>query len=174
MGKVYPASKIIVNNEVMLDVTNTTATTKEIAKGFRIVSATGAEIEGTLHTQIFVAKIFNGTIEVIPEGFSPDWFSSANEAKEAYLMNEDLELRDGDFLILETYFSYYATDVDITLTGLPQRETYVYQEEQHHWLTIGASTLCDNTTIELINGQVSLKNALQLDIDADAEYIPYL
>jgi hypothetical protein len=50
MGKIYPASKVIVNDEVILDVTNTTATPTEIAKGFKIVSATGAEIEGTLKT----------------------------------------------------------------------------------------------------------------------------
>jgi hypothetical protein len=48
MGIVYPAAKVVLNDEILLDVTHTTASPAEVAKGFKIVSSTGAEIEGTL------------------------------------------------------------------------------------------------------------------------------
>ena len=178
MSKIYPAAKVILNDETLLDVTGTTATPTEIAKGFKIVSATGAEIEGTLKTQIFTCKIYNDpTIEDDVEE-TADWFINAEAAKTAIMTSDDFVLRDGDFLILLEYFSKGAGNV---LTGEPARETYVYHIDDDtgvkSWITIGSTTMCDDYTITLVDGKVALMGADDIifnDDNKDQEFIPYL
>ena len=173
MGKIYPAAKVVLNDETLLDVTGTTATPTEIAKGFKIVSATGAEIEGTLKTQIFTCKIYNDpTIEDDVEE-TVDWFINAEAAKTAIMTSDDFILRDGDFLILLEYFSKGAGN---TLTGEPARETYVYHVDDDtgvkSWVTIGSTTMCDDYTITLVDGKVSLCGADGLAPNEGQEFIP--
>ena len=175
MGTQYPAAKVILNKEVLIDVTNTTATPTEIAKGFKIVSATGAEIEGTLKTQLYIAKIYATEIAELPEGFEPDWYASISDAQEDLLNKADeLLLRDGDFLVTHTYYNHEDTGESINLVGDYGRSTYVYVnvEDEASWIAIGTSAECDSNTMQNLKGKISLKLP-DATIGTNDEYIPY-
>lgn len=176
MGKIYPAAKVVLNNETLLDVTETTATPTEIAKGFKIISATGAEIEGTLKTQLYIAKIYATDIADPLEGFEPDWYTSITAAQEDLLNQADkLLLRDGDFLVTHTYYNHEIIEENVNLVGDYGRSTYVYinAEDEASWIAIGTSAECDSNTMQNLNGKISLKLP-DATIGLDDEYIPYL
>jgi hypothetical protein len=94
--------KVVLNDETLIDLTDSNVTAHEVAEGFVFYTATGAKTTGSLKTNIF-------KYDIIPNSD----FTSVNDVF-SHLENEidklNIIVRNGDFLLINEYFVSDITD----------------------------------------------------------------